>query len=184
MKSFFWLALESQKCSQCLQIIPQPIKWELTSASQWRQVPGVRVNQELPVATLWFFYQKYFTLFWNFAESHANSLLKPTVFKNPGICKYLKAEDGALSEKKSWICTYVEKKVLASPLDRSRCGKSSPIILPDSFNALVTMTLCLTYKFSDFPLFLIHVPPYNFSWCFYENHSPLTLARTTQMSCE
>lgn len=30
----------------------------------------------------------------------------------------------------------------------------------------------------------MHVFPYNLSWCFYETHPSLTLARTTQMFCE
>lgn len=65
---------------------------------------------------------------------------------------------------------HVEKKVLVSSSDGSRCGQSSPIILKDSYHGLDTMLLCPIYRCSNFLLVLTHVFPYGLSWCFCENH--------------
>ena len=79
---------------------------------------------------------------------------------------------------------YVVEKVLASYLDGTKWTQSFPTLLQDSFHILDITILDLTHKYFNFPLFLMHVFPYNLSWCFYETHPSLTLARTTQMFCE
>ena len=67
---------------------------------------------------------------------------------------------------KRGIDTYVMKKVLAPYLDGTRCVQSSLTLLQDSFQILDIMILYLTYKYFNFPLSLMHVFPYNLSWCF------------------
>lgn len=107
---------------------------------------------------------------------------KLTVFKNPVICKYLKAEDRALDETRCWYSC--GKESLSTTFGCVQMWQIFCHYIQRFLLCLETMILFIIYRSSNVPCFLTHVFSYSLSWCFYETHPSLTLARIIQISWE